>query len=182
MGGYGSGRWGWSKSDAKTLVESCWVLDINWLVQEGVVRPDQYRQGGVSWTRNEEKVASIGYEVNAQGDGGTLRLTYTVGRDGPEKIAQDYVVPLVTSRIVSGGRRWWFQCVACRRRVGKLYLPPGGKIFACRHCYDLAYTSSRESRKWDGMFKELAASTGFSFEQVKSEMMQDLRERKRRRT
>jgi hypothetical protein len=76
------------------------------------------------------------------------------------------VVPLLTSRLVSGGLRWWFRCPACRgggppcgRRVGKLYLPPGGKVFACRHCYDLAYTSSRESRKYNSMFRSLAAET-----------------------
>ena len=61
MGGFGSGRWGWSKSDAKTLVESCLSLDVNWLVRQDLVRPDQYRRGGLSWMRNEKKVASIAW-------------------------------------------------------------------------------------------------------------------------
>ncbi len=89
----------------------------------------------------------------------------------------DYRVPLVTTTLASGGRRWWFRCVAsrnsgptCGRRVAKLYLPPGGRIFACRSCYDLAYTSSRESRKWDGMYRRIAAETGFSSELVKRTM------------
>ena len=47
----------------------------------------------------------------------------------------------------------------------------GRKVFACRRCYDLAYRSSRESRKWDFMFKALAADTGFSFNVVKREWM-----------
>lgn len=33
------------------------------------------------------------------------------------------------------------------RRVGKVYLPPGGKYFGCRHCYQLSYRSSQESDK-----------------------------------
>ena len=28
---------------------------------------------------------------------------------------------------------------------GKLYLPPGGKYYGCRHCYDLTYESSQTS-------------------------------------
>jgi hypothetical protein len=186
MGGYGSGRWGTGKGDAKALVESCRVLDIGLLVRDGVVRPDRSRRGKLSWSRDGEEVASIGYQVDTRADGGTFRLTYSVGRDGREKAAQDYVVPLVTTSLVSGGRRWWFRCVACReggppcgRRAGKLYLPPGGRVFACRRCHDLAYSSSRESRKWDGMFRHLAASAGLPLATVKSAMKRDRRGRSR---
>jgi hypothetical protein len=108
-----------------------------------------------------------GYEVNTWAESGSLRLTYAVGRGGQERASLDYVVPLVTTVLASGGRRWWFLCPACRgggpacgRRVGMLYLPPGGRVFACRGCHDLAYTSSRESRKWDGLMGRLAAGTG----------------------
>ena len=185
MGGSGSGRWGWSKSDAKTLVEDCRRLDIAPLVRERVIGPNQYTRGGWQWTRNGQKVASVGYEADTRADAGTLRLTYTVGRDGEGKAALDYVVPLVTSRLVSGGRRWWFLCPGCRgggppcrRRVALLYLPPGGRVFACRRCHDLAYTSSRESRKWDGMFKTLAAATGYPVDVVKQALTRDRRGRR----
>jgi hypothetical protein len=171
---------GWKKSDAKILVGDCRVLNIGFLVREDVVRPHHHRQGGLSWTQAGEKVASIGYVVDTREDEGTLRLNYTVGRDGQEKVSKDYRVLLVTSSLVSGGRRWWFRCTAsryggppCRRRVGKMYLPPGGEVFACRHCYDLAYTSSRTSRKWDGMYKAIAADTGLSCDLVKSMMDRD---------
>jgi hypothetical protein len=49
-----------------------------------------------------------------------------------------------------GGPRWWFICPAtvggqaCRRRVRKLYLPPGGRCYACRQCGHLSYTSQHE--------------------------------------
>jgi hypothetical protein len=188
MGGSGSGRWGRSKSNAKPLVEDCRVLDIGFLVREGMVRPDYYRRSGLSWSRNGEKVGSIGYEVDTREDNGTLRLIYNVGREGQEKVAQDYTVALETTRIVSGGERWWFRCSArrnggpkCCRRVGKLYLPPSGRVFACRHCYDLAYSSSRTSRKWDRVYKEIAADTGLSFDFVKSIMDRDRRDAMKRR-
>ena len=40
----------------------------------------------------------------------------------------------------------WFVCplVGCGRRVGKLYLPPGGRYYGCRHCYRLTYESAQE--------------------------------------
>jgi len=48
------------------------------------------------------------------------------------------------TRCNCGGQRAWFRCLArgCGRRVAILY---GGEIFACRHCYQLAYPSQRES-------------------------------------
>ena len=36
---------------------------------------------------------------------------------------------------------------ACNRRVAKLYLPPGGRYFGCRHCYRLTYRSVQEHDK-----------------------------------
>ena len=35
----------------------------------------------------------------------------------------------------------------CERRVGKLYLPPGGRYFGCRLCYDLTYESDQTHDK-----------------------------------
>ena len=43
-----------------------------------------------------------------------------------------------------GGQRWWMVCPAWHLRVGKLYLPSGGRIFACRRAYGLVYQSQRE--------------------------------------
>lgn len=41
-----------------------------------------------------------------------------------------------------GGRRSWFLCPDCGRRVGVLYI---GRQFACRRCCGLAYASQREN-------------------------------------
>ncbi len=55
--------------------------------------------------------------------------------------------------IRGGGVRWWFICpliknsTPCRRRVGKLYIPPRYKYFGCRHCYELSYRSRQEYDK-----------------------------------
>ena len=60
---------------------------------------------------------------------------------------------VTTTRPRFGGLRWWFVCpllvdgVACRRRVGKLYLPPRARYLGCRHCHQLTYRSCQEHDK-----------------------------------
>lgn len=177
MGGYGSGRWPYGKSDAKTLVEDCRVLDIRGFLREKVVRPNHSEAGRWIWSRNGEEVASVSYVANTRDDCGTLRLYYQIRR-GENAVPVDHTIRLVTSPVgARGGRRWLFACTACRnggptcgRRAAKLYLPAGGKVFACRRCYDLAYQSNRESRKWDSMVKVMAASTGLSIPAVRKAM------------
>ena len=85
MGGSGSGRWGGSESAHKTLVEDCRILDIGYLVRVDSVRPNHNTRGGLSWTRNGEKVAAIGYEVETRADEGTFRLLHTVGGTGKRR-------------------------------------------------------------------------------------------------
>jgi hypothetical protein len=56
-----------------------------------------------------------------------------------------------------GGGQPWFVCsvrsngVFCGRQVTKLY--NGGRLFACRHCYELAYESKQESAHHRGLLK-----------------------------
>ena len=89
-----------------------------------------------------------------------LQLWYEIVRTQEEI---EYAIALQTTRLHSGGRRWWFTCPliingdACERRVGKLYLPPGARYYGCRHCYDLTYTSCQESHLYDRGFAQLAA-------------------------
>jgi len=42
-----------------------------------------------------------------------------------------------------GGRRAWFLCPHCKRRVAVLH---GSTTIACRHCFRLAYPSTREGK------------------------------------
>jgi hypothetical protein len=51
--------------------------------------------------------------------------------------------------------------------VGKLYLPPGGSYYGCRHCHRLTYTSSQESGKYNGLFWRIAGEMGQDFATVK---------------
>lgn len=72
--------------------------------------------------------------VNVTSDGRFIKM-------GAED--ERYPVRIVRTPCNLGGSRPWFICPAlgCGRRVAILY---GGGIFACRHCYQLAYASARE--------------------------------------
>jgi hypothetical protein len=61
------------------------------------------------------------------------------------------------SSAVTYGRRFYFAC-DCGRNCGKLFLPPGGKQFACRWCHKLRYYSQKHECDW--FYRPLAASTG----------------------
>src|SRR5690606_24899141 len=89
----------------------------------------------VAWSLNGSEYASIrGW---SQRD--LIVLAYRYRAEDLE-----YPVQLGWTSCNFGGERPWFLCpaVGCGRRVAILY---GGRVFACRHCYKLAYPSQREN-------------------------------------
>jgi hypothetical protein len=154
MGGYGSG---WAR-EKKTPVEDCWVLSVGKLQRDKLVRQGLRSYRSMTWTNTAtgDKKASIGYEIDTLDADAWLRLRYTLERSGE---AVDYRVRLTTKPLPWGGVRWGFLCPGrnCGRACRKLYLPNGGRYFACRLCYQLTYTSAQEAHKYDSLFRDLAA-------------------------
>jgi hypothetical protein len=148
MGGFGSGRW---QAHAKAdTVEDCQVLDVTRLAREKLFSP--LRQGTLRWTSQAtgKVVSSVGFATRTPREGRMFFvLQYRITRTGE---AVDLPIELQTTRPHLGGVRWWFTCPLaagrpCDRRVGKLYLPPGGKYFGCRRCHNLTYRSAQEHDK-----------------------------------
>ena len=144
------GRYSWS---CRKTVEQCKTLDIFWLNRKGYLCG--FRRGNIQWTNAlGELKSSIGIEVSASREdfgADCVRLMYTVTNSGAgEKKDLDYKIRLDCTRCHFGGFRFWFVCPLwvngrpCDRRVGKLYLPPNGIYFGCRHCYNLTYRSCKE--------------------------------------
>jgi hypothetical protein len=166
MGGPGSGP-RWWRGNKKATVEDSHVLTAQALVP--FLGMETWKVGTMTWTRGEEKevVASISYRRVEVEDPArrVFRFIYTVGKGEAAREA-DYVIQLVSVSPHFGGVRWFFLCplvyhgTPCLHRGDKLYLPPGGLYFGCRKCYDLTYTTSQESHKFDGMYKSLAAGMG----------------------
>ena len=152
MGGQGSGSW--YRWDAKTTVEDCRSLGASRWMREGLLRTGVHHEGSWTWFDADtgERTSSISYEVKTTDDEAPwVRLRYTIVSMGE---ALDSRIDLQTTRPNFGGLRWWFTCplVAatglCRRRCEKLYIPPGGRFYGCRVCYDLSYASRREDRAY----------------------------------
>lgn len=138
MGGIGSGRhWHYG---AKDTVEGYRSIDVRRWQREGLLTPR--RCFNWQWTRDGEAVANI----NVRAEAGRVVLSYRYKRNEGEWESLDYPVLLESTPSTYGGVRYWFRCpaVGCGRKAAVLYL--GGRYFACRHCYQLAYSSQRESR------------------------------------
>jgi hypothetical protein len=144
-----SGRWGWH-AKAQT-VERCQTLDANRLTRLGVLKLGTTLSGEITWPPGAWEGNRVGCEVSMLDEAAAwLRLFYTFTA---ASAGVDYRVTLTTTRPHYGGLRWWLVCplavngVRCNRRVGKLYLPPGGRYFGCRRCHRLTYASCQEHDK-----------------------------------
>ena len=136
MGGMGSGRhWHY---DAKDTIESCRAIDVRRWKRDCLLTPHQ--AFGWNWSRNGEVTASI--QVRTEPD--RVILNYSHRSGGADWKDESYPVFLDWTRCNLGGQRPWFRCPTqgCHRRVAILF---GGRIFACRLCHRLMYSSQREA-------------------------------------
>jgi len=131
MGGFGSGRHG-----GKEAVSRMRTLDVRKLKRDGHLQPGCF--GQLTWSRGGEVIASIGFGAEE----GAVRLMYKVREHDGVWEEMDYRVHLDWTACNYGGSRVWFRCPSCYGRVALLY---GGKVYACRHCYQLVYDCQRET-------------------------------------
>ena len=136
--------------DSKKTVEDCTQLSIFKLKEFGLLTG--YCSTTLTWTRClSGRKSSISIVVDTEDLSAKVNYTIT-DRNTDEKTDCDYGISLTTTPCHFGGFRYWFVCplttsgVYCGRRVGTLYLVPGGKYFGCRGCYDLSYESRNEPR------------------------------------
>jgi hypothetical protein len=146
------GRWSYS---SRNTVEECRTIDIFWLKRHGYLYG--YVSGVIEWNSVLSGKSSVGVVVSIDRQykwKSYLRLTYSITSDrADDKTDFDYTIPLVSTPCNYGGIRYWFICPLeangrpCNRRVAKLFLPPGGRYFGCRHCYNLTYKCQKEHNK-----------------------------------
>ncbi len=147
------GRWEWSN---RKTVEQCWALDVIKMSKDGVFKGGPGKYWSLQYRNRQGKViCSFGYWVRSDlHENLYLEMTYTlIDQHQEESQSFNYRIDLTTTPCYFGGRRYWFICPCvvenriCQRRVGKLYLPPNGKYFGCRHCYNLTYKCQKEHDK-----------------------------------
>lgn len=159
MGGYGSGLH--RSTGRRATVEESLTLSAGDWSRWGVMTARPGTAGSFEWYRGPQedrvRTGSIGYRVTGPGE---VMLLYRWGGDDGRDMSYPVRVESVPIPNGHGGVRWWLLCPLCDRRVGKIHLPPGADRFGCRTCHRLTYESCRESRKYDGLWRDLAASTG----------------------
>ncbi len=135
----------------RTTCESCPSIDVHRWHREGRLRTGQ--SFSCSWTYGGEPSGSI--SVRTEADAVVLSFqSHSWGES--EWKSTEQRVPITWTMCHLGGRRPWFLCSAyaggrrCGRHVAKLYLG-GNPVFACRHCYGLAYASQQESPSYRGI-------------------------------
>ncbi len=131
MGGRGSGRR--SSFCTKPETNDAMPLDIRMIVRKGMLVSGNSLTW--RWLKNGQEVASISIRLGPH----DMVLSYCRKRSG-EVVEQQ--VQVETSPCHLGGRRHWFTCPRCSKRVAVLYVPV--RYFACRRCGGLGYATQRE--------------------------------------
>lgn len=160
MGGFGSGKWP-DVVTRKVNTGLCRTLNVKGLKELGMFdcKDNNNERFSIGWV-NElgEHAGSVTITPQADGNGNirTLRIDY---RDSVTVTRQ--TIRITSTPCFLGGQRYWFLCpavvegVLCENRVGVLYLPPAGGLFACRHCWGLTYESCQQSHKYDRVFDHI---------------------------
>ena len=124
---YGAGRPGWRRKAEASL-----RLDIRDLARRRLLGG-----GFFSWKWSNSYTGEEVGSISIRASQCHLELTYGInGRP----VAQ--TIDLERAPCPYGGSRPWLRCDQCRRRVAVLFF--GGRIFACRSCSRVAYSSQSE--------------------------------------
>lgn len=128
---------------AKQTTDDMHCLDVLQLHRGGWLQLG--KSGHHTWTSNGRHVGQISFQATEAG----VQLSYRQrqGNDAWQSMA--YLVPIEWTPCHLGGSRPWWRCPAsnCGRRVRMLF---GGRMFACRHCHDLARNRDRQSEEGPG--------------------------------
>ena len=163
MGGFGSGRY--LGIVAKRTTSDYFSIDVRRWKREGLLEPHQ--TFGWQWRTQDGKIAaSIG--VHTLPD--KVILSYRYRKPGEEWRDERYPILLDWTECNLGGKRPWFLCPGCGRRVAILYVD---SLFQCRQCLRLAYQSQREGhldrllRRKDKIRKKLGWQDGTEYRKPK---------------
>lgn len=151
MGGWNSGR-----SGGRPVKEDGLTIDLALLLRKGWMRDGcEGRAHRLTWSWGHDSSSSISYDYDlTDPDNASMTLSYRQKRFGEDWRDRKQHIRLVYTVPPYGGRRWWMTCPVRGHRVGKLYLPGGGDIFAGRKAWRLGYRSQRLASR-DKVFERL---------------------------
>jgi hypothetical protein len=146
-----------------TLYDDLKTVSVYFLSKHGYLKPNQWRNGTITWSRNGNKTGSISIQVNTQLESPYIELDYKCN-EAPIK----YRVQLVSAPSNLGkGVVWYFVCPRTGKRCRKLYL--ADTYFYHRSAFrGCMYEKQTQSKKYRGLDKTLGVyfRTDQLFEQL----------------
>ena len=149
MGGIGSGR----RRTRSWCTDECAALHIDDVIECGVLDGDVDQQHAMIVIRGEELWSGVVVMARRVGPHVYLALRYQSVPEASEDDSSESVTLVVIAE-QSNKRRchqgWAFYCPReigerrCNSVATALYLPPGTEELGCRHCHQLAYSSTRQ--------------------------------------
>lgn len=120
---------------SKRSTDDLHPLDIRKIHRAGLLIPSG--SFNWKWTRCGNVVGSIGGNVDTST---SVTLHYRTRRHGSDWQDKRYQVMVGWTPCNYGGARPWWLCPCCGKRVAVLW---GGSTYACRHCHQINYESTR---------------------------------------
>lgn len=134
MGGYGSGPYGNGSKIPKDTVEKAFSLEVNSIKNCLANIDSSYIH---TWERTNVLGITRVVQIRIVVKEGYIILDYYDGLNEHYR----YPVFITWTKCNYGGKRPWFKCPKCYKRVGKLYSKDG--YYRCRVCQNLNYRSSQ---------------------------------------
>jgi hypothetical protein len=155
-----------SRENRRLTTEECRVLEIGPLVRAGLFLEPLPTTCTITWP---EVIGSEHIGLEGTVSRWSENKWYLVLRHSmvhclpPGPLALPFTLRITRTPCYYVGWRYWLRCpqvregrLICRRRVTKLFLPPGHDSFGCRQCHDLSYRSVQEhDQRVDRLVKNL---------------------------
>jgi hypothetical protein len=141
------------RNQPRMTVEECSRLSITDLRRAGLFRGSLGTWGSSRWSdANGIKIRAVVFRLLNDCTGGfILQVREDVGIALPtQQNLSEQTIPITATTCRFGGQRFWFCCpkatngTPCGRRVTSLYSLPGNKVFGCRLCLNLTYSSVQQ--------------------------------------
>lgn len=126
------------KNKSKLTIESLPVIDIKQLCNKVCISDNI--EGTLIWKIGAIEICSISYTIYE--DKILLNYKHRLHNNHWKPVKREILFDY--TRCNYGGKRTWFVCNGCGRRVGVLCYLAGE--FLCRHCHNLCYASQREKK------------------------------------
>jgi hypothetical protein len=135
-----------------TLYDECKTINISFFKKHGYLNQGIFRGGGIDWSRDGNKIASISFLVNSLSDIPVIELNYTYGEQPIRYKVRLVSIPSNLGR----GNVMYFLCPVTNKRSRKLYLISGKFLHrkAFRGCFYEKQTYSHRNRNLGKTFEK----------------------------